>query len=93
MMLHGSAELSLNARRRLVGRVVEEGWTLTKAAAAAEVSVRCARKWITRYRADGEVGLIDRPSAPSCVANRTPEDRIQAIAALRRLRFTGPEIA
>jgi transposase InsO family protein len=27
------------------------------------------------------------------VANRTPEDRIQAIAALRRLRFTGPEIA
>jgi transposase InsO family protein len=25
--------------------------------------------------------------------NRTPEERVQAIAALRRLRFTGPEIA
>jgi len=27
------------------------------------------------------------------VANRTDERRIEAIAALRRLRFTGPEIA
>ena len=29
----------------------------------------------------------------SLVANRTDERRIEAIAALRRLRFTGPEIA
>src|SRR2546427_12486506 len=93
MDLHANAALSLNKRRLVCRRVVEEQWTVTKAAAAAEVSVRCARKWITRYRADGELGLIDRSSAPSCVANRTPEDRIQAIAALRRLRFTGPEIA
>ena len=93
MDLHANAALSLNKRRQLCRRVVDERWTLTKAAAAAEVSVRCARKWITRYRAEGELGLVDRSSAPSCVANRTPEDRIQAIAALRRLRFTGPEIA
>lgn len=93
MDLHANAALSLNKRRLLCRRVVEEQWTVTKAAAAAEVSVRCARKWITRYQAEGELGLLDRPSAPACVANRTPEDRIQAIAALRRLRFTGPEIA
>jgi transposase InsO family protein len=37
--------------------------------------------------------LLDRSSAPGRVANRTPEDRVQAIAALRRLRFSGPEIA
>jgi transposase InsO family protein len=93
MDLHANAALSLNKRRLLCRRVLEEQWTVTKAAAAAEVSVRCARKWITRYRAEGELGLLDRSSAPSWVANRTPEDRIQAIAALRRLRFTGPEIA
>jgi transposase InsO family protein len=93
MDLHANAALSLNKRGLLCRRVVDEQWTVTKAAPAAEVSVRCARKWITRYRADGELGLIDRSSAPSTVANRTPEDRIQAIAALRRLRFTGPEIA
>jgi transposase len=33
--------------------------TVTEAAAAAEVSVRCARKWIGRYRAEGELGLLD----------------------------------
>jgi hypothetical protein len=60
---------------------------------AAEVSVRCARKWVARYVAEGELGLLDRSSAPQVVANRTDERRVEAIAALRRLRFTGPEIA
>ena len=93
MDLHANAALSLNKRRLLCQRVVGEDWTLTKAAAAAEVSVRCARKWVGRYRCEGELGLLDRSSAPGRVANRTSEDRVQAIAALRRLRFTGPEIA
>ena len=93
MKLHANAALSLNGRERLARRVVEQEWTLTKAAAAAEVSVRCARKWVGRYRAEGELGLLDRSSAPATVANRTDERRIEAIAALRRLRFTGPEIA
>ena len=77
----------------LVERVLERGWTLTKAAEAAEVSVRCARKWVGRYLAEGEAGLLDRSSAPASSANRTDEQRVLAIAALRRLRFTGPEIA
>jgi transposase InsO family protein len=93
MKLHANAALSVKKRRVLCRRVVEERWTLTKAAAAAEVSVRCARKWVGRYRVEGELGLLDRPSAPVTVANRTDERRIEAIAALRRLRFTGPEIA
>jgi len=93
MKLHANAALSLNKRRVLCRRVIEERWTLTKAAEAAEVSVRCARKWVARYRAEGESGLLDRSSAPATVANRTDERRVEAIAALRRLRFTGPEIA
>ena len=64
MKLHANAALSLNKRRLLCQRVVEQGWTLTQAAAAAEVSVRCARKWVGRYRAEGELGLLDRSSAP-----------------------------
>ena len=93
MKLHANAALTLNKRRVLCQRVLEQQWTLTKAAAAAEVSVRCARKWVGRYRAEGEFGLLDRPSTPATVANRTCQRRIDAIAALRRLRFTGPEIA
>jgi transposase InsO family protein len=93
MDLHANAALSLNKRRQLARRVVEQRWTLTEAAATAEVSVRCARKWVGRYRVEGELGLLDRSSAPRTVANRTAETRVETIAALRRLRFTGPEIA
>jgi transposase InsO family protein len=93
MKLHANAALSLNQRRRLARRVVEEGWSLTKAAEAAEVSDRTAAKWATRFRAEGESGLLDRSSSPAVVANRTDERRVEAIAALRRLRFTGPELA
>jgi transposase len=93
MNLHANAALSLKGRRELCRRVVEADWKLTEAAAAASVSVRCARKWVTRYRSEGEIGLLDRSSAPGAIAHRTSEQRVEAIAALRRLRFTGPEIA
>ena len=93
MNLHANAALSLKGRRELCRRVVEQQRTVSEAAAAAEVSVRCARKWVGRYRADGELGLRDRSSAPRSIPHRTSEQRVQAIAALRRLRFTGPEIA
>jgi transposase InsO family protein len=72
---------------------VVEGWTLTAAAEAAGVSVRCCRKWVGRYQLQGEAGLLDRSSAPRRVANRTPAERIEVIVALRRLRFTAAEIA
>jgi transposase InsO family protein len=93
MKLHANAALSLNKRRLLARRVVDQGWSLTKAAEAAEVSEPTARKWVARYLAEGEAGLIDRHSAAHRVHNRTPEDRIEAICALRRLRFTGAELA
>src|SRR5262245_37434549 len=93
MKLHGNAALSWNGRRRLARWVVDDGWTVTAAAEAAGVSVRCARKWIGRYRSEGELGLRDRSSAPRHVANRTDQQRVQTIVALRRLRFTAAEIA
>jgi len=93
MRLHANAALSLKKRELLVRRVVQEGWSLTKAAEAAEVSEPTARKWVQRYRSEGQPGLLDRPSAANHVHNRTPEDRIQVISALRRLRMTGAEIA
>jgi len=93
MRLHANAALSLTQRRRMVLRVLEQGWTIKAAAAAAETSSKTCGKWVSRYRAQGEFGLSDHSSAPEHVANRTDEQRIAAIAALRRLRFTGAEIA
>jgi transposase InsO family protein/transposase len=93
MKLHGNAALSFRQRERMARRVVEDGWSLREAAVAAEVSARTAGKWVARYRAEGDAGLLDRSSAPLFVANRSDENTIEAIAALRRLRFTGPEIS
>ncbi len=93
MQLHANAALSLNQRRRMVRRVVEQGWSLTKAAEAGEVSERTCSKWVGRYRVDGEGGLFDRSSAPRSIPHRTSDEVVEVIAALRRLRMTGAEIA
>jgi transposase InsO family protein len=93
MRLHRNAALSWSGRRLLAERVLEQGWTVTAAAAAAGVSVRCARKWVGRYRAAGEAGLVDRSSAPRRVANRTTPERVAVIVGLRQLRMTAAEIA
>ena len=71
MQLHANSALSLKGRRQLCRRVVDEQWTLTQAAEAAEVSVRCARKWVGRYRSEGGLGLLDRSSAPGTIPHRT----------------------
>jgi transposase InsO family protein len=92
MKLHANARLSVKGRELLIDRMLIQGWSLTQAAAAAGVSERTTYKWLARYRAEGASGLLDRSSAPLWVANRTEERRVEAIAALRRLRMTGAEI-
>jgi transposase-like protein len=74
----------------MVRRVLEEGIGLTEAAEAAGVSAKTIGKWVRRYRAEGEAGLLDRSSGPSQVHNAPPPE---AIAALHRLRLPGPESA
>ena len=69
-------------------RVVEQGWSLSKAAAAAEVERADLFKWVARYRAEGPAGLLDRSSAPgwSPTAPRSngPGDRCAAQVAVHR---------
>jgi transposase InsO family protein len=93
MKLHGNARTCLHGRRLLIERVLDQGWTLSRAAEAAGVSVRTVSKWLARFRAEGVEGLLDRSSAPISVPSRTPEERVELIALLRRLRMTSAEIA
>jgi transposase InsO family protein len=93
MRIHANARTCPNSRRLLVRRIEDEGWALTPAAEAAGVSGRTARKWLARWRAEGEAGLLDRSSAPRRRPTRLPADRLEAIEALRRLRMTAAEIA
>jgi transposase InsO family protein len=93
MKLHGNAALSLNGRRRLVRMVIEQDRSIAQAAEAAGVSDRTCSKWVQRYGSEGDLGLLDRSSAPGRVHNRTDERLVGLLASLRRLRFTAPELA
>lgn len=93
MRIHANARTCPNSRKLLVMRVEGEGWSLVAAAEAAGISERSARKWLGRWRAEGETGLLDRSSAPKRIPHRTPASVVDAIAALRRLRMTAAEIA
>jgi transposase len=53
MRVHANAPLGPKGRLTMVLRVVEQGWSLTQAAAAAGVSDRTCSKWVARYRAPG----------------------------------------
>ena len=64
MKLHANAALSLNKRRLLVARVIEEEWSLTKAAEAAEVSEPTARTMLGGWA----YGAIYRSSAERTAA-------------------------
>jgi transposase InsO family protein len=93
MRCHANARLSPIGRRLLVDRIERDGWTVHAAAESAGISERTARKWLARWRAEGKLGLLDRSSAPRRVANKTDPQTVQAICALRKLRFSGPELA
>jgi transposase InsO family protein len=73
-------------------RVMEEGWSLVAAAAAAGISERRAREWVARWRA-GDRELEDRSSTAHSIPGRTPREVEEAVCALRELRFSGVRIA
>ena len=93
MKLHGNARTCPNSRRLLVGRVIEEGWSVSAAAAAAGISERTAYRWLRRWRQQGREGLVDRSSRPLRSPTQLPAAKVQAIKALRKLRMTASEIA
>jgi transposase InsO family protein len=72
---------------------VAAGWSLAEAAEAAGVSERTVAKWVARWRAEGQAGLLDRSSAPRRIPHRTSQPRVDVIVWLRGLRMTAAEIA
>ena len=94
MKLHANAPLGPKGRRDLVERVLEEGLV-------AHGGGRGRRSERERPPASGRAATAPkaRPACsiaaprPGTVHNATPHERVEAIAALRRVRMTGPEIA
>ena len=84
-MAHTTARLTPFGRRLLVDRIEQLGWPVAQAAEAAGVSRQTAYRWLRRWRAEGEAGLVDRSCRPrSCptrlspaVEQRIVEDRLE----------------
>jgi transposase InsO family protein len=92
MNVHKNARLTPHGRER-IARQVASGQTPKAVSEAAGVCPRTARKWVERYRREGVAGLRDRSSRPHRLYRPTPRAVIDAVAALRRQRCTGQQIA
>ena len=92
MKLHGNHRTCPSSRRLICLRVIEQGWSVRRAAEAAGCSERTAAKWLRRYRG-GDPRLCDRSSRPVRSPCRLSPDRVAAIERLRRVRMTAAEIA
>jgi len=71
----------------------QEHWSVSAAAAAAGVSRKTAKKWRTRHRLEGAVGLRDRSSRPHRSPRRIEPRWEQLILELRQSRKTILQIA
>lgn len=89
-MGHPRAKLTLEGRRLLVRRVLEEGWTAATAAEAQGCSRATAHKWLRRFCAEGEPGLHDRSSRPRTSPRRLCPERERAILERRTGALEGP---
>ena len=87
MNSHKHARLTPKGRALLVSRVFDEGWSVAAASHAGGVSKRTGFKWLARFRAEGEAGLLDRSSRPRRSPRAlTPQDQGE-LEALRRQRW------
>lgn len=87
---HANADLTPKARGKLARLVIEQGWTLRRAAERFQCSPATAKKWTDRYWVFGEDGMADMSSRPRRSPNRTAVRIERRIIALRFTRRWGP---
>jgi transposase len=88
---HRNARLTFHGRRLLVERIRVEGSPVAHVAKAMGVSRQCAHRWLARYDAEGEAGLLDRSSRPHHSPTRTSDDVEKRVLAARREQRRGPD--
>ncbi len=90
-MGHRNARLTFLGRRLLVQRVREQGMPVAHVAKAMGVSRQCAHRWVARFDAEGEAGLVDRSSRPHRMPTRTRPEVERAVVAARAEHRRGPD--
>jgi len=89
-VLHRNAALTPVQRLRLARKVVDEGWSVSAAAAFFRVSYPTAAKWARRYLELGVEGMADRSSRSHAHPNKTPQSVVKRIVHLRIKKRLGP---
>lgn len=89
-MSHANATLTPRGRLLLARCVVEQGWSLRRAAERFQTSATTAARWASRYREYGAAGMHDRPSRPHRSPSRTPTRLERRIIKVRVIRRWGP---
>ncbi|MGB3887416.1 IS481 family transposase [Gordonia sp. (in: high G+C Gram-positive bacteria)] len=87
-MTHANAFLTAEGRRRLASLIVDQGWSLRRAAERFQCSPTTAKTWADRYWAGEEI--TDRSSRPHSSPRQTDKRTERRIIALRFSRQWGP---
>ncbi len=90
LVAHANAALTPRHRLKLGRAVVEDGWTVSYAAAVFNVSWPTANKWAARDRTGGPAAMEDRSSRPHSCPRRTPRPVVRRIVHLRWKKRLGP---
>lgn len=90
MHCHANARLTPRGRADLF-RAVEAGMTVTAACLAFRTSRRTYYRWLPRWRAEGEAGLVDRSSRPHRSPQRVAPDTERQVAQVREATGFGPD--
>jgi transposase InsO family protein len=93
MNIHKNARLSLARRIELVQDLSVRGLCVTEAAVRHGVTPPTVRKWLGRYLANGESGLLDASSRPAVSPRAIEPNKALAIVELRHKRLTQARIA
>ena len=91
MNSHKNAKLTVKGREEMIRRMGAN--PAATVAAGFDVSLRTARKWMSRYKSGGSEALTDRSSRPKRCRNKLNEQDVSRILSLRRERLSGDEIA
>jgi transposase InsO family protein len=93
MDTHKNAALTPKGRELMVRAVLDDGLTRAAAARQFHSTAKTVGKWVKRFQEEGVGGLRDRSSRPLSSPDQTPAATCAAVAALRRQRYTGKQIA
>ncbi len=87
MRTHVNARLSQEGRLRLVSQYLNNHRPLAELAAEAAISLRCAYKWLARYRLGGQASLAGRRSVRRTQRLTLDLQRLQHAVELRYQRL------